>query len=158
VIALANGQSYARQFMMHRTVLQDVLSRVPNDKFDFQPWDNALTLSALAVHMVTSADWFAEAVRTGQFTRSEKVEVSSMADLRRVVDEYTAKTKSTLESLTDEQIEGMVNAKEIFGMDAPGKVWLASMKDHEVHHKGQMFVYARMAGVPEMPFFINRNA
>ncbi|KPV43720.1 DinB family protein [Alicyclobacillus ferrooxydans] len=145
------------QLMMHRAVLQDILSRVPEDQVDMKPWPNALSLSDLAVHMVTSADWFAESVKNGQFGRPEKVEVSSMSDLRRVVDEYTEKTKATLDSLSDEQVEGMVEAKHIFGMDAPGKVWLGSMRDHEIHHKGQMFVYARMAGVEEMPFFIQRD-
>lgn len=155
---MANGQNFANQFMTHRSVLQDILNRVSDDKVDFQPWDKSLTLGKLAVHMATSADWFAQSVKEGKFGRPDQVEVSSMADVRRVVDEYTAKTKATLESLTDAQIEGLVEAKHIFGMDAPGKIFLGSMKDHEVHHKGQMFVYARMAGVEEMPFFINRNA
>lgn len=158
VTRLADGKSFAKQFMTHRAVLQDILSRVSDDKFDFQPWDKALTLGNLAIHMATSADWFAEAVKAGKFGKPEKVEVQSMADVRRVVDEYTVKTKATLESLTEAQVEGLVDAKDVFGMDAPGKIFLGSMKDHEVHHKGQMFVYARMAGVAEMPFFISRNA
>lgn len=155
---MSNGVNYAQQFMTHRAVLQDILNRVPDEKFDFQPWANSMTLGNLALHMVTSADWFAEAVKAGSFGRPEKVEASSMADVRRIVDEYTAKTKATIESLTEAQIEGMVDGKAIFGMDAPGHVWLGSMKDHEVHHKGQMFVYARIAGVEEMPFFLSRNA
>ncbi len=144
--------------MSHRAVLQDILSRVPDDKFDFQPWANAMTLGNLALHMVTSADWFAQSVKAGTFGRPEKVEATSMEEVRRIVDEYTAKTRATLDALTEAQIEGMVDGKEIFGMDAPGKVWLGSMKDHEVHHKGQMFVYARIAGVEEMPFFMSRDA
>ncbi|WP_182914758.1 DinB family protein [Paenibacillus thiaminolyticus] len=29
-------------------------------------------------------------------------------------------------------------------------VWL--IIDHEIHHKGQLFVYARILGVQELPF------
>ncbi|WP_349679045.1 MULTISPECIES: DinB family protein [Aneurinibacillus] len=30
------------------------------------------------------------------------------------------------------------------------------MIDHEVHHKGQLFLYARLIGIEKLPFFITQ--
>ncbi|WP_279401879.1 DinB family protein [Piscibacillus salipiscarius] len=31
--------------------------------------------------------------------------------------------------------------------------YLQGMYEHEIHHKGQLFIYARMVGVKDVPFF-----
>ncbi len=33
------------------------------------------------------------------------------------------------------------------------KKYLLAMYDHEIHHKGQLFIYARLVGVKDVPFF-----
>jgi len=42
-------------------------------------------------------------------------------------------------------------------MKMPGMVLLESGKDHEIHHKGQLFTYARLLGIKSLPFFVNRS-
>lgn len=152
---MSQSEQFLRQFTMHRTVLPDILTRVPDDQFDLKPWPSALSLSELALHMVTSADWFVTSVQNGKFGSPEKETATSAEEVRRLVDEYTKSTSEKILALTDEQMDSIVEAKHIFRFDAPGKVFLHSMRDHEIHHKGQMFVYARLAGVQEMPFFLN---
>ncbi|SIC68051.1 Uncharacterised protein [Mycobacteroides abscessus subsp. abscessus] len=41
-------------------------------------------------------------------------------------------------------------------MTMPGIVLLENAKDHEIHHKGQLFTYARLAGIEKLPFFVSR--
>lgn len=59
---MSAGEQMQRQWWRHRTILQDILVRVPDDKFDFKPWPNGMTLADLAVHMAAAADMFAQAV------------------------------------------------------------------------------------------------
>jgi len=152
---MSAGEQMQSQWLRHRTVLQEILVHVPDDKFDYQPWPNAMSLADLAVHMAAIADMFVQAVGEGQFgAPPAKPESGSAASVRQFVDDMTAKSSNTLAALTDEQLERVIEGKR-FGADLPGKVWLHTMRDHEIHHKGQMFVYARMVGVEELPFFVN---
>jgi uncharacterized damage-inducible protein DinB len=74
-----------------------------------------------------------------------------MDDVRKIVREYTEKTKKDLQTLTDDHLDQTVQWGPYH---APGKMWLDIMRDHEIHHKGQLFVYARMVGMEQLPFFI----
>lgn len=151
-------QSLVNQWLHHRKVLLDLLDRIPEGKTQFKPWDGAMSLGDLAVHTVMSTDWIVASVKNGRFERpgaSPKPE--TMEAVRNLVHDYTEKTTLEFTLLTDEQLERIVEAKALFGFDAPGKIFIHLMHEHEIHHKGQLFVYARMVGVEQVPFFISRD-
>lgn len=98
---------------------------------------------------------FAGTVKNGEFTPptgSSKIE--TISELKALVETQTNQTKSKLESLTEDQLAAIV---EFAGMKMPGLALLESGKDHEIHHKGQLFTYARLLGVESLPFFVNRS-
>jgi uncharacterized damage-inducible protein DinB len=158
VLQVTQVQSLVNQWLRHRKVLLDLLDRIPEGKTQFKPWDGAMSLGDLAVHMATSADWFVNSVKNGRFERpGAKPKPESMEEVRKLVHEYTDKTALEFTLLTDDQLERTVEANAVFGFDAPGKIFIHSMREHEIHHKGQLFVYARMVGVEQLPFFISRD-
>ncbi len=75
-----------------------------------------------------------------------------MEDVRKAVKDFTVKTKATYESLTDADLEAENNSSHP-KLQGAKKRYLTAMYDHEIHHKGQLFVYARMIGAKEVPFF-----
>lgn len=152
------ASQYVSQWLRHRTVLVEILDLVENPHANLKPFENAMSLSELAIHTAGVGLMFVNAVKQGTMVRPDSPpKVESMEDTRRIVRDLTEATKTAMESLTGEQIEGIVSATQTFGFDAPGKVFLHTMREHEIHHKGQMFVYAHLAGVDKLPFFINRN-
>lgn len=44
----------------------------------------------------------------------------------------------------------------LFGMKLSGRQLLQLAMDHEIHHKGALFVYVRALGHTELPMFIQR--
>lgn len=154
---MGKADTYAKKWLRHRTVLLDLLDRIPEDKVDFKPWEKAMSLSELALHIATGGDWFVTAVKTGKFGKPSEEKAGSITELKSKVRELTDKTQKDIESLTDEQLDAIVSAQHVLGFDAPGKVFLDAMREHEIHHKGQLFVYARLVGVEDMPFFINNK-
>lgn len=155
---MSKGEQLAGQWLGHRAVLIDILGQVDDSNLDFRPWSKAMTLRELVLHITGVADMFIETVKAGAFTPpARKLEAASMAELRQLVQEYTDKNYEDIKSMTDEVLERPFKAERIFTTPTPGKVWLAAMKEHEIHHKGQMFVYARMVGVEDMPSFVKRN-
>jgi uncharacterized damage-inducible protein DinB len=75
----------------------------------------------------------------------------TMSDVRKIVYDLTEMTKEELKSITVKQLEQVI---EVINIKCPGRYWLSNAKDHEIHHKGQLFTYARMVGVQGLPFFL----
>lgn len=153
---MAMVEMMMNEWLRHRAVLPQILAQVPAEQVGFQPWEGAMSLGKLTVHTVASTHFFLSAVASGEFTPQTPPDVSSMEELMQIVADYTAKSKSVYESLKDAQLSEMLEAK-FMKMTLPKQAFLASMRDHEVHHKGQLYVYARMAGAKEMPFFVSRG-
>ena len=88
-------------WLAHRRVLDQLLERVNDDQLSFQPWEGAMSLGDLTLHIVQSGETFANALKTGEMHRSTKWEVHTVAELRRIVQETTDRTDGVLRSLTD---------------------------------------------------------
>ncbi|MGY0693892.1 DinB family protein [Virgibacillus sp. FSP13] len=139
-------------WLRHRLVVHDLLDLVDDEHIDFKPWDGALSLGDLAIHIATSMDMFAKMVVNGKFEPPKaEVDYKTMDDVREIVKKYTEISKWDLKSLDKVK----VNAEIEFNNDkAPGSFWLSNAIDHEIHHKGQLFTYVRMTGAKEVPFFM----
>jgi uncharacterized damage-inducible protein DinB len=154
---MAKIKNFLDGWYRHRAVLTDLLNVIPDDQVHFKPWDNGMSLGELAIHIAGAAKKFVNLVKTGVFEGSgEKITFATMDDVRRLVQTYTEQTRADLESISDEQYDTVVDATKVFGFQAPAYVFLNLMKEHEIHHKGQLFVYARMVGAETIPFFIQR--
>jgi uncharacterized damage-inducible protein DinB len=59
-------------------------------------------------------------------------------------DRSHAELAEEVSKLTPEQVDEQVEA---FGHKMPRRVLLRIMTEHEIHHRGQVFTYLRLAGV-----------
>ncbi|OFW78452.1 MAG: hypothetical protein A2201_06430 [Alicyclobacillus sp. RIFOXYA1_FULL_53_8] len=149
---------YIQGWLRHRLVLLDLLDKVSEEYVAFQPTETSMPLARLAVHIATSGDMFVQALKTGKFVRLEAPpKPETMEETRALVRAITDRNRAEMAEFSDQTLEKIIIGKEIFGFDAPGSVWLGSMREHEIHHKGQMFVYVRMTGVTELPFFMKTD-
>ena len=150
------ADAHLQHWLGHRNVLLEVLNAVPADKAKFKPWDGAMTLGQLAVHIAQSTDRFVNFIKSGEFSRSPAPEWSTLDDVKRIVKELTERTKAVLASLTDADLQAEREAAPM-NLKGPAVMFLSGAIDHEVHHKGQLYVYARMAGCDTLPFFVSRT-
>ena len=151
---MANTQQMMQEWLRHRRVLPELLAGLNDEQIGFKPWDGAMTLGKLALHIAGSTDAFVSFAKTGEFARPSVPECRTADEVRRTVDELTAKTQAAYASLSDADLEVERDASHM-GLKGPAKMFLAAARDHEVHHKGQLFVYVRMAGVEKVPFFVS---
>lgn len=152
---MSKVEQHVQGWLRHRSVLLDLLEMVDEEYVSFKPTETSMPLNKLAVHIATSGDMFVQAVKNGAFTRPDAPEVpETMAEVRALVQSITDRNKEEMSAFTEDTLNGLVSAKEVFGFDAPGSAFLSSMLEHEVHHKGQLFVYVRMTGKTELPFFV----
>lgn len=145
---------FVSSWLSHRKALLELLKLIHDEQITFKPWDKGMSFSELALHISGTTSMFVNTVKTGVFTPStNNKEVSSAKELLALVEAETEYVKQELEALTEEQLNKII---AFAGMDLPGMIILELAKDHEIHHKGQLFTYARLLGIEELPFFIYR--
>ncbi len=150
--------SLVQAWLRHRDALVSLVDVTPEGSQDYTPWEGAWTYAQVALHIVGVGEWFVQAVATGQIAKPEPaVQVTSMKQLREVIGEATKRTTEIFKALTNEQLTSEVNTSSVFGVNLTGMQIIESMREHEIHHKGQLFVYARLCGVENLPFYFNRG-
>lgn len=142
-----------KRWERHRHVLQEVLVKIDDEYLHFSPWDGGMPLSALVIHITVSFDLFLAKVQNNPFTSSAPMDAHSMDELRSYFNQATEKTLQTFQGLSAENLGMTIEINE---MEDTGANWLSTAIDHEIHHKGQVFTYARIVGVDSLPFFITK--
>jgi uncharacterized damage-inducible protein DinB len=143
------------QWLKHRLVLEELLKWIPDEHINYKPWNGAMALGDLAQHVAGSTDMFVTIAKTGKgkigFPPIAKCD--TMAEVLDIVHSLTEKTKAIYASLTDEELEIEYDSPHP-NLKGPRFKLVAIANDHEIHHKGQLFTYARMVGIQKLPFFI----
>jgi uncharacterized damage-inducible protein DinB len=142
------GKNYARSFAMHRAALIELLEKIPAEQADFKAWDGGMSFTRLADHLSGSS------VRMGKMMQGVKpdpIEPSSdFAVAVKRLKTNLADTQAMLEGLTPESLQVLVPA--FGGREMPVASLVDFMIQHEAHHKGQVWMMARMVGVEPAMF------
>lgn len=152
---MSRAQQLMQQWLTHRLVLEHLLELIPDEFIRYKPWQSAMALGELAQHVTASTDMFVTIAKSGEgeIRMPTITPCDTMAQVLDVVRQLTEKTKATYTSLTDAELEIEFDHPHP-NFKGPRVKLLTIANDHEIHHKGQLFVYARMVGIEKLPFFI----
>ncbi len=150
------AERLAKYFLAHRRVTEDLAARIPDDRVDYAPWPGALGVGRLLLHI---ADAHHALTATAAGHRPERSEGAAAPSERPAIRGHLGRLAeddaAAIRSLTDEQLRqprpGVTGSGRALTLTA--EEWLMVGREHEAHHKGQLFTYARMNGV-EPPGFI----
>jgi uncharacterized damage-inducible protein DinB len=142
------GSHYAQSFLMHRGALIDLLETLPPDKVDFTAWESGMSFLSSVNHLVgSSTRMLAKALsKTPDVIVPSSDWNTALANLK----SNTQQVAETLSSLTEDQLDHTITN---FGREMPAYMVFGFIAEHEAHHKGQMWLMARMAGL-NPPMFI----
>ncbi|SDX82953.1 DinB family protein [Paenibacillus sp. CF384] len=152
-MTMING--FISDWLSHRRVLHQMLTDVTTEQLQMKPWEQGMSLSGLVLHITGSMGMFASTVQNGAYTPAVPSKACATIDeLKANIEAQTAQTEAILRTITPEQLDQPI---DFFGNVLRGSVLLQNAKDHEIHHKGQMFIYLRIAGIDKLPFFVSRG-
>jgi uncharacterized damage-inducible protein DinB len=144
-----SGRAYAQAFMRHRGALLAFLDSIPEDKVNFRAWEGGMTLLELLDHLAHSGD------RVLAMSRGEAppkpTPATTLAEVRARLQDNAQQVVQALEGLTEEQLNQTVEA--FGGRRMPVFTLLDFLREHEAHHKGQIWLMARMLGL-EPPRYV----
>jgi uncharacterized damage-inducible protein DinB len=140
--------SYIRNWKRIHKQTTRIMVLAPDDKYDWKPHETSMTLGELMNHLWLSEIGLAEGALPGE-PGDRPAPLNNSADMVAAFDKSHAALVERVAALTPELLEETVTP---FGPDYPMKrrVILAMLHEHEIHHRGQLYVYLRMLGC-ELP-------
>ena len=135
-------------------VTREMLSRVPDDRFDWRPHEKSWTMGELASHIVDLLWWQVVTLEQDGIDMAQpwpKTEATSQESLIAAFDVNEAKLRSVLKATTvDTLIEPWTlsyGEQEIF-TESKATVLRRFGISHVIHHRAQLSIYLRMNDVP----------
>jgi uncharacterized damage-inducible protein DinB len=144
-----------------RTVRKNTLQvaeDIPEDKYSFKATPDTMSVAEILAHLATSTHWANEIHFTGKMTNvtipdfgkllgeagKQSATLTSKAAIIEALKTRGEEFAKKLESLTDAQLGERVTlpngSKTRFEM-------LLGVKEHEMHHRAQLFQIERMVGI-----------
>jgi uncharacterized damage-inducible protein DinB len=152
---MTNSNEFVSGWLSHRKVLHEMLKDVTTEQLQLKPYEKGMSLAELVLHITGAMGMFASTVQNGTYTKGEPSKPFTTSDeLRANILADTEKTEALLRSLTPEQLNHTI---EFFGRSLSGSALLQNGKEHEIHHKGQLFIYLRIAGIEQLPFYVAKG-
>ncbi|MEY3284166.1 MAG: hypothetical protein RIR86_2179 [Acidobacteriota bacterium] len=137
----------------NRIHLQTVrlMELAPDDQYDWKPHETSMTLGALVNHFPQAETGLVEAIITGvfprDFTNYQKTD-ELIAAFNRSHDEAVAKVRAIPDEAWEEKVAPFGPDRSFSRLDL-----LTLTLEHEIHHRGQLYVYLRMLGCPVPELF-----
>ncbi|WP_110112272.1 DinB family protein [Bacillus sp. CGMCC 1.16541] len=152
---MSNTNQLLQHFLSHRSVTNELIQKIEETHYDYKPTPTSMSAQKLVTHMMTSFYKFVAVVKVGNLSPFQERKEETESSLSTLAHTYTTQTVKLLESLTEEELEKELEVAAIFGSNLTGKQMLSIAIDHEIHHKGNLFVYVREMGHTELPLYMN---
>jgi uncharacterized damage-inducible protein DinB len=135
-----------------------VLSRCPQDKFDFTPHQKSWKMAALATHIVNMVAWTVDTIAADSFDVAppgapphKEEPVTSSQELVERFDKNVAAARAAIAGAGDEHMLApwalLQGGQTVFSMPRIACIRTLIM-NHIIHHRGQLCVYLRLNDVP----------
>lgn len=145
-------ETLKQKFLAHRDVTNELASLINKDHYAFKPAETSMEAEKLVKHMMKSANIFiAFAAGKQPLDLSEEEAALSLDEYAK---KFTDETLALFESLTDDDLDELIDMTHIFGAKMPAHQVIELAIDHEIHHKGNLFVYVRMMGHDDLPLYV----
>ena len=148
----------ARQFLEYwdnvRGRTRRVVACIPPARLEWAPRDGAFTLGDTVRHLATIERFmYAETVagRPSRYPGCGRELADGYEAVVAYLDRLDTESKDIIGSLSDVDLERKCRTPA--GIEITTWKWLRAMVEHEVHHRGQIYLMLGMLGVPTPPIF-----
>ena len=147
-------QMFLKELDMESKTTRKMLSRIPDDKYDWQPHPKSMTIRRLATHVAELPSWVTMTLNTSEldFASSPYTPevINNTAELMNYFEKNLADGKANLEGAKEEQLSDswtLRNGEEIYSTSPKSEV-LRMTYSQIIHHRAQLGVYLRLLDVP----------
>jgi len=131
-----------------------VLARVPDDRIDWSPGSGAMTFGDVIRHLALTERWLFVEVACRRPSRYESHDARwgrSAGEVRELMTRLHRESEELIAALSRVDLESSVVTPA--GASMAAWKWLRAMCEHEVHHRGQLYLMLRLCGIETPPIF-----
>ena len=147
-------QPFLHYFGNVRERTMRVARRIPPDKLDWSYALGKFTLGDLLRHIaVTERFMWAETLQghESRYTTHGKELADGYESIMAFMERLHAESMEIFANLSDEDLQ--TKCKTPDNAEITKWKWLRLMVEHEIHHRGQIYLYLGMLGVPTPPMY-----
>ena len=147
-------EPFLKYFSGIRERTMRVARLVPPDKIDWSCGAGKFTLGDLLRHLaVTERYLWAENVEGGpsRYISHGKELAATYEEVIALMEKLHAESMEIFSRLTQADLQRKCRTPA--GSEIQTAKWLRAMVEHEIHHRGQIYLYLGMLGVPTRPIF-----
>jgi uncharacterized damage-inducible protein DinB len=147
-------QTFLKELSHEVETTRKMLSRVPNDKYDWKPHEKSMDIRRLTAHIADLPGWVNMALTSDELDfansdwKEEKIE--NTTQLVDYLNRSYEKGKTALENAKEETLDEnwtLRSGSEIYDVSPKAEVIRMSL-NQIVHHRAQLGVYLRLLNVP----------
>jgi uncharacterized damage-inducible protein DinB len=127
---------------------------IPPDKLEWTYAPGKFTLGDLLRHIATVERYmWAETVsgRPSRYTKHSADLAAGYEDVLNFMEKLHAESVEIFSRLSDEELQRKCTTPD--GAQITKWKWLRLMVEHEIHHRGQIYIYLAILGVPTPPLY-----
>jgi uncharacterized damage-inducible protein DinB len=148
---IMTSQQFLESWQGHRALTRRVIDAFPEDKLFAHAIGGMRPFSALAMEFIGMAVPTLQGVITGKWAQFASAKATTKAELLRMWDATTAEIDTLFPKITAARFQEVDTA---FGQwKMPIYDLLLYIRDNEIHHRGQGYVYLRSLGIEPPPFW-----
>jgi uncharacterized damage-inducible protein DinB len=147
-------QPFLHYFASVRERTMRVARTIPPDKLDWTYAPGKFTLGDLLRHIVVGERYlWAETLqgKPSRYTTHGKELVDGYENLLRFMEKLHAESIEIFSRLTDDELQAKCQTPD--GASITSWKWLRLMVEHEIHHRGQIYLYLGILGVETPPLY-----
>lgn len=149
-VAPSRSAVLARALHGHRAALMDLYAELPDDQAQFAAWEGGMSFVALADHLSGSSERMLAMVQ-GEAPGALPAPSADLPAARARLQHTTEAAMSAIAALSNEDLSRRITA--FGGREMPISTLVDMLITHEAHHKGQVWLMARMIGI-KPPMFV----
>ncbi len=146
-------EDFLATFRAHRKVTNDLIALIDEKKLDFAPTDTSMPVGKLANHILEATYTFA--LLANDQSPAKLFDDDDNTELKSKASTYTQETEKLIASMSEEDFDKTIDVSDMLGEKLPAEKVLETGMHHEIHHKGQLFVYVRAMGHDDLPYYVS---
>lgn len=147
-------QSLLQELDKEVQTTRKMLSRIPEDKYQWRPHAKSMTIQNLATHIADLPGWTAIALNTTELDFAanpyQPEVITNNQQLLQHLENNIEKAKAALKNATDADLQPnwtLRNGEQVYSVSTKGEVIRMSYSQ-TVHHRAQLGVFLRLLDIP----------
>ncbi len=130
------------------------LESIPDDRLDFRPVPEMMSARDLALHIAGNYSFLAAGLGENRWSLESFAVAGSFQNTGEIMEAFDAIYRRLCAQLASFPDDGFDLVVKPFGIEQKISSMARDVAEHEIHHRGQLYVYLRLMGIKPPDLYV----